>query len=191
MAEHARRCPKTLAALDHVPLTRIKGRAPSILFSMLRPGTRIEPHNGFLNTRLICHVPLIVPPGCFFRVGNEERQWQKGKAWAFDDTIEHEAWNSSDEARVILIFDIWRPNSASGSDLEFIAPSAGEANITVLRPPTRNLRACLSFRSNVLLALLLGSAGCKSGARQSVTHSRPMTRPQLSLSIRRPGTTPG
>jgi aspartyl/asparaginyl beta-hydroxylase (cupin superfamily) len=27
----------------------------------------------------------------------------------FDDSIEHEAWNSSNEPRVILIFDIWRP----------------------------------------------------------------------------------
>ncbi|MGH8196396.1 MAG: aspartyl/asparaginyl beta-hydroxylase domain-containing protein [Woeseiaceae bacterium] len=68
-----------------------------------------QPHNGFLNSRLICHLPLIVPPGCHFRVGNEERRWERGKAWVFDDTIEHEAWNSSDETRVILIFDIWRP----------------------------------------------------------------------------------
>lgn len=107
--ENARQCPRTLAALDGVPLARIEGRTPSILFSMLRPGARIEPHTGFLNTRLICHLPLIVPAGCHFRVGNEERQWEKGKAWVFDDTIEHEAWNSSDETRVVLIFDIWRP----------------------------------------------------------------------------------
>lgn len=48
-----------------------------------------------MNTRLICHVPLIVPPGCHFRVGNDVRQWEKGKAWVFDDTIEHEAKNNS------------------------------------------------------------------------------------------------
>lgn len=107
--ENASQCPKTLAALEEVPLARIEGRTPSILFSLLRPGARIEPHTGFLNTRLICHLPLIVPPGCRFRVGNEERQWERGKAWVFDDTIEHEAWNSSRETRVILIFDVWRP----------------------------------------------------------------------------------
>lgn len=106
---NAEQCPRTLAALKDIPLSRIAGRAPSILFSQLRPGARIEPHTGFLNTRLICHLPLIVPPGCYFRVGNEERQWQKGRAWVFDDTIDHEAWNSSGETRVILIFDIWRP----------------------------------------------------------------------------------
>ena len=27
----------------------------------------------------------------------------------FDDTIEHEAWNTSDAPRAILIFDIWNP----------------------------------------------------------------------------------
>jgi len=107
--ENARQCPRTLAALEGAPLARIKGRTPSILFSVLRPGARIAPHTGFLNTRLICHLPLIVPPGCRFRVGNDEREWRKGKAWVFDDTIEHEAWNSSDQTRVLLIFDIWRP----------------------------------------------------------------------------------
>jgi aspartyl/asparaginyl beta-hydroxylase (cupin superfamily) len=62
-----------------------------------------------LNARLICHLPLIVPPGCGFRVGNEVRQWEEGKLLIFDDTIEHEAWNDSNEDRVVLIFDIWRP----------------------------------------------------------------------------------
>ena len=33
----------------------------------------------------------------------------EGKAWVFDDTIEHEAWNGSRETRVILLFEIWRP----------------------------------------------------------------------------------
>ena len=73
------------------------------------PGARIPPHSGLVNTRLICHLPLIVPPGCGFRVGNDTRTPVEGKAWAFDDTIEHEAWNNSDRARVILLFEVWRP----------------------------------------------------------------------------------
>ena len=109
VARNAERCPKTLAALENAPLAHITGRTPSIIFSRLKAGARIEPHTGFLNTRLICHLPLGVPAGCHFRVGNEQREWQKGKAWVFDDTIEHEAWNSSSEPRVILIFDVWRP----------------------------------------------------------------------------------
>ena len=109
VAENAARCPKTMAALADLPLAQVDRRSPSILFSQLRPGARIPPHNGFVNTRLICHLPLIVPPKCGFRVGNETREWVEGKAWLFDDTIEHEAWNLSDQTRVILLFDVWRP----------------------------------------------------------------------------------
>ena len=107
--ENAARCPRTLAALKDVPLARVAGRTPSVLFSLLKPGAKIPPHHGFVNTRLICHLPLIVPQGCGFRVGNDTREWQEGKAWVFDDSIEHEAWNNSASTRVILLFDIWRP----------------------------------------------------------------------------------
>jgi aspartyl/asparaginyl beta-hydroxylase (cupin superfamily) len=107
--DNAARCPRTLAALDGVPLNRLPQRSPSVLFSLLKPRTRIPPHNGLVNTRLICHLPLIVPSGCGFRVGNETRQWQEGQAWVFDDSFDHEAWNDSDQTRVILLFEIWRP----------------------------------------------------------------------------------
>jgi tetratricopeptide (TPR) repeat protein len=76
----------------------------------LAPGTRIPPHNVLMNTRLICHLPLIVPPDCgALRVGNEERPWVEGEMLIFDDSMEHEAWNNSDQERVILLFEIWRP----------------------------------------------------------------------------------
>lgn len=107
---NAARCPRTLAALEGVPLTRVQNRSPSVLFSLLRPGAHIPPHCGLVNTRLIVHLPLIVPPGCSFRVGNETRDWVEGQAWAFDDTFEHEAWNRSNESRVILLFEVWRPD---------------------------------------------------------------------------------
>lgn len=107
--ENASRCPKTLAALENVPLTRLRGRSPSIMFSLLRPGTKIPPHHGLVNTRLICHLPLIVPHSCALRVGNDTREFEEGRAWVFDDTIEHEAWNLSEHPRVILLFEVWRP----------------------------------------------------------------------------------
>jgi aspartate beta-hydroxylase len=103
------RFPRTFAALRDVPLCQLPQRSPSVLFSVLRPGAHIPPHNGLINTRMICHLPLIVPPGCGFRVGNEVREWREGVAWAFDDTIEHEAWNRSDQTRVILLFEAWKP----------------------------------------------------------------------------------
>ena len=108
--ENAARFPKTMAALADAPLCRIPGRTPSILFSLLKPGAHIPPHHGFMNGRYICHLPLIVPEGCAMRVGSETRPWTEGKACVFDDSIEHEAWNKNAERlRVVLIFDIWRP----------------------------------------------------------------------------------
>lgn len=109
VAENAARFPKTMHALRNAPLAHVPNRSPSILFSLLRPGAHIPPHNGLVNTRLVCHLPVIVPGQCRFRVGNDTREWVAGQAWAFDDTIEHEAWNDSDKTRVILLFDVWRP----------------------------------------------------------------------------------
>jgi aspartyl/asparaginyl beta-hydroxylase (cupin superfamily) len=90
-------------------MAMVPGSAPSAFFSTLAPKTLIPPHTGVTNARLVVHVPLIVPPGCWFRVGNERREWKPGEALIFDDTIEHEAWNGSDELRAVLIFDVWNP----------------------------------------------------------------------------------
>jgi aspartyl/asparaginyl beta-hydroxylase (cupin superfamily) len=109
VAGNADRCPKTMAALERAPMPRIPGRSPMALFSLLRPSAHIAGHNGLLNTRLICHIPLILPGRCRLRVGNEVREWEEGKALIFDDSVEHEAWNDSDSTRVILLFEIWRP----------------------------------------------------------------------------------
>jgi aspartate beta-hydroxylase len=107
--EQARRCPATVGALSKVPMSNIGARTPAVLFSKLEPGAHIPPHNGMLNCRLICHLPLIVPQGCWLRVGNETREWEEGKLLIFDDSIEHEAKNPSGEMRIILLFDVWRP----------------------------------------------------------------------------------
>ena len=103
-------CPKTMAALAVVPQPTVADRSPAAMFSVLSPRTRIPPHTGVANTRLVVHLPLIVPGGCGFRVGGTTRPWRVGEAFAFDDTIEHEAWNDSDEPRTVLICDIWRPD---------------------------------------------------------------------------------
>lgn len=103
------RCPRTAEVLDTLPLADQPGFAPTALFSALAPHTRIPPHTGSTNARLVVHLPLILPGPAGFRVGNDRREWRIGEAWAFDDTIEHEAWNDADETRVILIFDIWNP----------------------------------------------------------------------------------
>lgn len=108
--EHCARCPATAAVLDTVPLVRIRDHAPETLFSVLKPGTHILPHRGVTNTRLVTHLPLIVPPDCALRVGGEAHIWDQGQCVTFDDTFEHEAWNRSDETRVVLILDSWNPD---------------------------------------------------------------------------------
>ncbi|CAM5339726.1 Aspartyl beta-hydroxylase OS=Rhodanobacter lindaniclasticus OX=75310 GN=B1991_18360 PE=3 SV=1 [Rhodanobacter lindaniclasticus] len=104
------RCPRTSQVLDSMPLVRVRDHAPETLFSILRPGTHILPHRGVTNTRLVTHLPLIVPPDCALRVGGETHVWQEGRCVTFDDTFEHEAWNRSERDRAVLIVDSWNPD---------------------------------------------------------------------------------
>lgn len=106
---NSRHCPRTLAAVAELPQPQVPGASPNAMFSLLAPRTHIPPHTGVANTRLVCHLPLIVPPGCGFRCGATTRDWRIGETFVFDDTIEHEAWNDSDELRVVLIVDLWPP----------------------------------------------------------------------------------
>ncbi|MEO6434049.1 MAG: aspartyl/asparaginyl beta-hydroxylase domain-containing protein [Sphingomicrobium sp.] len=105
--KNAAMCPRTMELLARVPRPDIPGVAPNAMFSLLKPHTLIPPHNGIANFRLVCHLPLIVPDKCWFRVGSDTRPWTEGELIIFDDSIEHEASNDSDELRVVLIFDIW------------------------------------------------------------------------------------
>jgi aspartyl/asparaginyl beta-hydroxylase (cupin superfamily) len=107
---NARHCPRTLEVIGKMDQPEIAGASPNAMFSLLAPSTRIPPHSGVANTRLVCHLPLIVPTDCGFRVGATTREWRVGEAFVFDDTIEHEAWNDSDELRVVLIIDLWQPS---------------------------------------------------------------------------------
>ena len=108
--EHLARCARTAEVLTRAPLCDVPEHGPNGFFSILDARTRIPAHTGVTNARLTVHLPLIVPPGCGFRVGSETREWIPGKAWVFDDTIEHEAWNEANAPRAILIFDIWHPD---------------------------------------------------------------------------------
>ncbi|HTU12939.1 MAG TPA: aspartyl/asparaginyl beta-hydroxylase domain-containing protein [Allosphingosinicella sp.] len=107
---NARHCPAVMGLLGGLGQPVIPRRGPNAMFSLLAPGAHIPPHVGVANTRLVCHLPLIVPEGCWFRVGDDTRLWERGKAWLFDDTIEHEAMNPTGELRVILIVDTWHPD---------------------------------------------------------------------------------
>lgn len=97
-------CPKTTRLVERIPGLVTAG------FSKLEPRTHIRPHCGYTNQVLRCHLPLRVPAlgRCQLRVGPEVRSWEPGHCLVFDDTTEHEAWNDTEEDRIILLLDVRR-----------------------------------------------------------------------------------
>ncbi|WP_194919051.1 aspartyl/asparaginyl beta-hydroxylase domain-containing protein [Novosphingobium sp. NBM11] len=136
VAQNAGQCPVTMELLGRLSQPDIAGASPNAMFSLLAPNTAIPPHVGVNNARLVCHLPLVVPDGCWFRVGAETRFWREGEAFVFDDTIEHEAMNPSDRLRVVLIFDVWHPGL---TELEQSAVSAVIATEVVDAPRRSDL----------------------------------------------------
>lgn len=118
---HAR-FPVTSALLDSLDLCRIDGQAPEICFSILQPHSRIEPHHGVTNARVVIHIPLQVPPGCYLELTNVGRHlWQEGVPMVFDDTFEHSAENPTGQLRGILLMDAWHPELTPPERLAFTA----------------------------------------------------------------------
>ena len=121
-------CPATARAIDALPLSRVPGHGPEVLYSVFTPGTHLLPHKGVTNTRLVGHLPLIIPPDCALNVGGELHVWEPGRVVIFDDTYEHEAWNRSKQTRVVMIFDIWNPHltEAECAALADLVPAIGK-----------------------------------------------------------------
>lgn len=130
IAANAAHCPATMGFLKGMEQPWVAGCGANAMFSLLAPRTTIPAHVGVANFRLLCHLPLIVPGKCWFRVGAETRDFEYGKAWVFDDTIEHEAQNETDQLRVILIFDLWHPD-LSPAEREAIAATVSAAAMPV------------------------------------------------------------
>ncbi len=134
--ENCARCPRTTEILESIDLMRVPGYGPEVMFSVMRPHSRIAPRRGAINGRLVVHLPLIVPDnGGALRAADEARGWVEGKLSIFDDSFEHEAWSDSDETRVVLIFDTWNPH---------LSPVEREALRAVLGAAQRFERAALS-----------------------------------------------
>jgi aspartate beta-hydroxylase len=109
--ENHARCPKTSAVLESIDLCRIRDQTPEICFSVLTPGSHIMPHFGVTNTRVVMHLPLIVPGECALNIiDGDAHHWKEGELMMFDDTFQHEAWNHSDQTRVNLLMDCWNPH---------------------------------------------------------------------------------
>ena len=136
---NARHCPRTMEVISKMDQPDVPGASPVAMFSLLAPRTRIPPHSGVANTRLVCHLPLIVPPDCGFRCGATTCEWRVGEAFVFDDTIEHEAWNDSDELRVVLILDLWAP-ALGPAERRAVAGVIGATNANFVEQHDRNNR---------------------------------------------------
>ena len=105
------RCPLTSALLESIDLCRIRNQAPEVCFSLLRAQSTIMPHYGVTNTRLVFHLPLVVPSDCALNiVDGASHPWVEGCPMMFDDTYQHEAWNRSNQDRMILLMDCWHPD---------------------------------------------------------------------------------
>ena len=104
------RFPVTSSVLDDLPLFRVEGKAVEALYSVLKPGTRIPPHRGSSNAKLTVHLPLVVPDNCFLRADGEARRVEFGRCLFFDDSFLHDAWNDSQDVRIVLIFQVWHPD---------------------------------------------------------------------------------
>ncbi|WP_116808326.1 aspartyl/asparaginyl beta-hydroxylase domain-containing protein [Steroidobacter cummioxidans] len=127
-ADNCAACPVTASMLEILPLSHVRAHGPEVLFSVFTAGTHLLPHRGVTNTRLVGHLPLLVPSDCALNVGGEVHEWREGRAVIFDDTYEHEAWNRSDRTRVVLIFDIWNPHltAAERAAIEQLVPAMGD-----------------------------------------------------------------
>jgi aspartyl/asparaginyl beta-hydroxylase (cupin superfamily) len=103
---NCRRCPRTTAALANIPGLN------SAFFSVLVPRTHIPAHTGVSKAILTCHLGIRVPAraeACRMRVGDRTVSWRAGEALIFDDTVEHEVLNETDEVRVVLLIQFRRP----------------------------------------------------------------------------------
>ena len=104
--ENVRAYPETAELIDSIP-----GLVYAML-SVLKPGMEIAPHRGTYSGILNCHLALRVPKEseqCGIRVGGEVRHWEEGRMLIFNDRHTHDAWNHSDEIRVVLIMYVIRP----------------------------------------------------------------------------------
>ena len=103
--ENCERCPETTRILESLP----RFEKDHIMFSSLNPHTKIPRHTGPMNGILRGHLGMVVPQGCYIRVGPDERTWEEGKMLVFDDSFEHEVWNHSEFVRIVLFMNFWHP----------------------------------------------------------------------------------
>ena len=84
----------------------------SLSVSILQPKTQIKGHYGDTDAIYRLHLPIYIPaqlPDCGLTVGGITRPWVDNDIIAFCDACFHEAWNNTNEPRIIMIMDVIRP----------------------------------------------------------------------------------
>ena len=98
-------CPRTYEIVSRIP------GAVNAFFSILEPHKNIPPHCGPFFATLRYHtafrVPKDDPPT--LRVKKLDYVWKERESLLWDDSHVHEVFNNSDETRIVLIVDVFRP----------------------------------------------------------------------------------
>jgi len=104
LKENASQFQGTVHALEQMP------GCCGIMFSVLLPGKHIPPHQGIYKGVYRCLYTLQVEKGgdCWIRIGNEKKYFKEGECIVFDETVDHEVRNASQQPRVVLYLDIYR-----------------------------------------------------------------------------------
>jgi len=107
--------PRNMAACP--TFAALVASSPDVLsasLSFLAPWKHIPPHRGPFRGVLRFYLVLVMPvapdggPAAVLRIGDAEYRLASGDMLLWDDTYEHEVWNTSDEVRVALLLDIRR-----------------------------------------------------------------------------------
>ena len=80
-------------------------------FARMQPGSKIAPHSDYCNFALTAHLGLVIPEKeCWIKVGKDTREWRNGEMLMFDTSLMHEAANTADSVRYILMLRVWHPD---------------------------------------------------------------------------------
>jgi aspartate beta-hydroxylase len=99
-------------------LTSLVAATPDVLsasISFLAAKKHIPPHRGPFRGVLRFYLVLSMPrsaegrPAAVLKVAGTEYELFEGECLLWDDTYTHEVWNSSNEVRIVLLLDVWRP----------------------------------------------------------------------------------
>lgn len=97
--------PRTAELLRAVP------NMEAAMFSVFRGKKHIPPHRGGYCGLVRAHLGVKVPQPpeqCRITVDGKMVNWDDGSLFIIDDTCLHEAWNDSDETRVVMLIDVHR-----------------------------------------------------------------------------------